>query len=187
MYAQLRHVPNFLSALRVGLAVAVPICFLSGEAVWGFFLALFGCATDYVDGALARRWSWESELGKVLDPMADKALCWGIFTVIFYASPVSVCYVIPATGILFYDLLVVGLRYCGHVTAASKTAKRKTLTLLSGQTLALTAVTWPSFFPPLEILSLRVPPLEILAIPVLFMTLWFAMKSAKVYVAPLRV
>ena len=47
---------------------------MSGE--WLFAVA---AATDGLDGFLAKRCGWMSELGKILDPLADKILLVGVF------------------------------------------------------------------------------------------------------------
>ena len=39
----------------------------------------FAAATDGLDGFLAKRFGWTSELGKILDPLADKILLVGVF------------------------------------------------------------------------------------------------------------
>jgi cardiolipin synthase len=69
-------IPNVISAARL-LCVPVFLWMLwrpdparRGAAV---LLAVLG-ATDWVDGYIARRWDQGSELGKVLDPTADRAL-----------------------------------------------------------------------------------------------------------------
>ena len=38
-------------------------------------LAVLGC-TDWVDGYIARHFDQGSEIGKVLDPVADRCSCW---------------------------------------------------------------------------------------------------------------
>ena len=69
-----RQVPNVISALRI-LLVA-PIAVALAERRLGFAIALFGLAavSDAADGFLAKRYGWQSELGAVLDPAADKLL-----------------------------------------------------------------------------------------------------------------
>jgi len=64
--------PNCLSALRLGL---LPLILWSLERGFtGWALALFGTAalTDLLDGALARRLNSRTNLGILLDPLADK-------------------------------------------------------------------------------------------------------------------
>ena len=71
---KLSSVPNLLCVFRIVLAV--PVVWLLVEGHFGWTLALFFVAavTDGLDGYLAKRFDWTSELGKVLDPVADKLL-----------------------------------------------------------------------------------------------------------------
>jgi cardiolipin synthase len=70
----LRHLPNALTIGRM-LAVA-PIGWWLSEEDYTPAVALFllAAVTDAVDGALARAYGWQSQLGGVLDPVADKLL-----------------------------------------------------------------------------------------------------------------
>jgi cardiolipin synthase len=75
----LRHLPNLLCVLRILLVYPVAAWILQGRH--GEVLALFALAafTDALDGFLAKRFGWTSELGKVLDPLADKLLLVSVF------------------------------------------------------------------------------------------------------------
>jgi len=81
-------VPNLVSALRLA-AIPVFVWLLfgigdRGAAAWT--LAAIG-ATDWVDGFLARRLDQVSELGKVLDPVADRlALVVGVGAIVIDGS-----------------------------------------------------------------------------------------------------
>lgn len=66
----LRHLPNALTILRLGLAVAFPWI----PAGWRLGVLLTALLTEVLDGALARAFHWESRFGRVLDPVADRAL-----------------------------------------------------------------------------------------------------------------
>ncbi len=70
----LRHLPNLISAAR--LIMAVPIAWLisQGEMDTAALLFVLFAVSDVLDGALARRYGWQSRLGGILDPMADKLL-----------------------------------------------------------------------------------------------------------------
>jgi len=70
----LRHVPNFLTALRLCAAPLTAYLILSG--IDGGALAVFAFAglSDALDGYLARRLSLNSRFGAYLDPAADKLL-----------------------------------------------------------------------------------------------------------------
>ena len=75
----LRHIPNGITALRILLVVPIALALLHGELITT--IALFGAAavSDAADGFLAKRFGWQSELGSVLDPAADKLLLATVF------------------------------------------------------------------------------------------------------------
>src|SRR5690348_9098653 len=75
----MRHIPNALCILRILLVV--PIAWLLVTDNYRLTLAMFAFAamTDGLDGWLAKRCGWTSELGKILDPLADKILLVGVF------------------------------------------------------------------------------------------------------------
>ncbi len=66
-------IPNLLSFLRLAMIPLIMWLYLGKQAyvAAGILLAVSGL-TDLVDGYLARRFHWISDLGKVLDPVADK-------------------------------------------------------------------------------------------------------------------
>jgi cardiolipin synthase len=69
-----RHLPNLICVLRIALVWPVVAAIAEGaypRALWLFFIAAL---SDGLDGFLAKRFHWASELGKFLDPAADKLL-----------------------------------------------------------------------------------------------------------------
>ena len=74
---QKKNIPNILSVARILLVpIFVIVYFLGypeniGIAIGIFFLA---GATDVVDGYLARKNNWITDVGKLLDPLADKMM-----------------------------------------------------------------------------------------------------------------
>ncbi len=74
---QTKNIPNILSVIRLCMVpIFVYLFFLDypnnvWTAVFVFFLA---GATDVIDGWLARRNNWISNVGKILDPLADKTM-----------------------------------------------------------------------------------------------------------------
>ena len=73
------NVPNFITICRI-LLVPVTIWLITSGA-YGFAFAAFAVAglSDAVDGFLAKRFNMASELGALLDPLADKALLVSIY------------------------------------------------------------------------------------------------------------
>jgi len=74
-----RHLPNLICLVRLALIWPVATALYGGR--YGFALALFVLAaiSDGLDGYLAKRFNWISDLGKFLDPAADKLLLVTVF------------------------------------------------------------------------------------------------------------
>jgi len=84
---------NLPNALTVGRIAATPlIAALPFASSWSLRLAafvLFTAAgiTDYIDGRLARSRKQETDLGRMLDPLADKLLLVGTFIPMYFLAP----------------------------------------------------------------------------------------------------
>ncbi len=80
------NIPNRLSLSRICMIpLFVAAYFLPYE--WGVYVAigifLICCFTDFLDGYIARKYNMVSDLGKLLDPIADKILvCAALFCVV---------------------------------------------------------------------------------------------------------
>lgn len=74
-----RHLPNLICLIRI--ALIWPIATALAARAMPTALALFAAAavSDGLDGYLAKRFNWTSELGKLLDPLADKLLLVTVF------------------------------------------------------------------------------------------------------------
>lgn len=82
----MRHIPNILSTIRL-LLVGVFIYFFANDQVLAaliVYLAAF--ITDLLDGYLARRNNWISNVGKVLDPLADKLMLIAALCCFYFAG-----------------------------------------------------------------------------------------------------
>ena len=126
-----RNLPNVLTLFRF-VALPFVIYFLQDESSYMRFFALLcfvlAAISDFVDGYLARRWQIESELGKFLDPLADKFLVVGSFlTLMYYDEQISFWMV---AVIILRDLMITGLRILaiknGSSMRTSWTGKVKT-------------------------------------------------------------
>ncbi|MFO7297018.1 MAG: CDP-alcohol phosphatidyltransferase [Proteobacteria bacterium] len=72
-------IPNFIT---LGRAILVPVVFwllVSGRTQAAFVLFVIAGVSDAIDGFLAKRFNWQTELGAYLDPLADKMLVVSIF------------------------------------------------------------------------------------------------------------
>ena len=82
----LRHLPNLLCVLRILMVYPVAAWLLEGRYPAVMLLFAVAAFTDALDGFLAKRFSWTSELGKVLDPLADKLLLVTVFVCLSVAG-----------------------------------------------------------------------------------------------------
>jgi cardiolipin synthase (CMP-forming) len=82
--SSLRHLPNVITAIRILLVVPIAVALANHQLATT--IALFGVAalSDAADGFLAKRFGWQSELGAVLDPAADKLLLATVFITLAY-------------------------------------------------------------------------------------------------------
>ncbi len=72
---KMKNIPNILSVIRIILVlVFVVVFFLPISKIWALIVFLTAGATDVVDGFLARKYNWITDLGKILDPFADKLM-----------------------------------------------------------------------------------------------------------------
>lgn len=70
----MRHIPNIISGIRL-LMVGVFIYFyVHAQYAACLIVYLAAFLSDLLDGFLARRNKWITNVGKVLDPLADKAM-----------------------------------------------------------------------------------------------------------------
>jgi len=70
----MKHIPNILSMLRILMVFVFFAAFQAGSYVLALVVYVAAVLTDLLDGYLARRNNWITDLGKVLDPLADKLM-----------------------------------------------------------------------------------------------------------------
>ncbi len=125
------NIPNLLSAFRViFLPFFIYLVLQPSQRSRAIAFAVFAFAsfTDLFDGYLARRLNQETELGKFLDPLADKFLVLGAFiTFIFLSEQIQVWMVLC---ILARDIVITCFRYLaiyqGRTLQTTRLAKVKT-------------------------------------------------------------
>jgi len=100
----LRHLPNLLCVLRILMVYPVAHWILQERYADVMLLFAVAASTDALDGFLAKRFGWTSQLGKFLDPLADKLLLLAVFICL------SVNGVVPwlLTGLVLLRDLVIG-------------------------------------------------------------------------------
>lgn len=134
------NLPNKLATLRIILVIPFVIFLgiaLSTEStglsifmrILSFVIFAGASITDYFDGQIARKHNMVTNLGKLIDPLADKLLVISALVVLTKYDQISLWFVLI---IIFRELLITGLRAIvaneGVVIAAEKLGKWKTAT-----------------------------------------------------------
>jgi len=125
------NLPNKLSLTRMALIPVMVVLLLPGGMWWNLAAAaVYGAAafTDFLDGHIARKQHIVTDLGKFLDPVADKLLN---LSALIMLSAQGLCPAWLVVLILARELCVDGLRMVasgkGQVIAAGKLGKIKTV------------------------------------------------------------
>ena len=89
---ELFTIPNLLSLFRLVLIPVYVIIYLNAQEDSDYFLAAailaVSCLTDLIDGKIARHFNMISTVGKILDPLADKATQFSLIVCLAIVYPV---------------------------------------------------------------------------------------------------
>jgi len=99
-----RHIPNILTLFRVVLVVPIAVSLLEGRPLTTLVLFALAGITDGLDGYLARRFNWQSRLGGILDPLADKILLLVVYCVLGWMTLLPVWLVV---AVVLRDVVIV--------------------------------------------------------------------------------
>lgn len=106
--------PNLLTYGRIlAIPAVVALLFWPWEnwARWAALSIYIAAAiTDYLDGWLARAWSQQSAIGRMLDPIADKLLVCALLLMLVHTGTIRGWAIWAAIVILCREILVSGLR-----------------------------------------------------------------------------
>ena len=77
-------IPNWLSFIRIALIPVFAVLFVQGHQLVAVIVMICAALTDLFDGKIARKFNQVSNLGKILDPIADKLSQVAIVIVLLY-------------------------------------------------------------------------------------------------------
>lgn len=122
--------PNILTGFRFALVPVLVVLLSLEQTKWMEFIGcvvfVIAAVTDFVDGWAARRYKIETVLGKLMDPLADKALVTACLIMLIPLGKITawVCFVI-----ICREIIVTGFRglaaTTGTVVAAGTIGKYK--------------------------------------------------------------
>ncbi|MBK1716798.1 CDP-alcohol phosphatidyltransferase family protein [Thiocystis violacea] len=101
---KLSDLPNIISVIRLIAVIPVVYLLLVQEFGWALFLFAAAGASDGLDGFLAKHYGWQSQLGGILDPLADKTLLVCCFLVLGAHGLIPLWLVL---AVIFRDLVIV--------------------------------------------------------------------------------
>ena len=131
-----KKIPNIITVSRILLIPLIVYLLWNDNVLYGWYaagvLAITGIA-DLVDGYLARRWDAVTNIGKIIDPTADKITVIVSLLMLLHLNRINV--IIPIL-LISREIIVVTLRAVaasdGMVIHASTEGKRKTALQMFG-------------------------------------------------------
>lgn len=160
MSTSIATIPNLLTFLRMGLIPVFASLLFYGYSKWALAVFLIAGISDGIDGYFARRFKQESELGTIIDPIADKLLMTTAFVVLSLPNVLEPVRHLPipfwvTAAVIGRDVLIVTIAGAIHIMTGFKGFRPSWLGKLSTfvQVIAVTliliaAVTEYSFYLP---------------------------------------
>ena len=140
-------IPNLMSCLRLCMIPVFVALYCSGRTMAAFVVVCASAATDVTDGIVARRFNMVSDVGKILDPVADKLTQGAVLICLAARHPVMWALV----GLMFVKEAVTGfanlavIRRTERVDSASWHGKLATVLLYTAM---LSHLLWPDMSRP---------------------------------------
>lgn len=105
----LHTIPNYITILRILLIPIYLYHFIQGNIAAAAILFSTAAATDFIDGFIARKFNLKSQIGKLLDPLADKLTIISILCVLIYLNiiPSLVSYIILTREMFIFSSAII--------------------------------------------------------------------------------
>jgi CDP-diacylglycerol---glycerol-3-phosphate 3-phosphatidyltransferase len=152
------NLPNFLTLVRLasvpvlGVLLAIDHGTNPGYRDLAAIVFVFASLTDFVDGAIARRWNQETRFGRIMDPIADKALVAVALIGLALLNELAWWIVVVILG---RELLVTTLR-SRHSLPVSGAGKAKTLSQIIAITMYLAVVPGIEWWQPASYVAMTI-------------------------------
>ena len=105
-------IPNLLSIIRIYLMYPLLTFIAEENYLFALYIFTIAAATDGLDGYLSRVMDWQTDLGKILDPIADKVLLIGTIFILWMNSHIPIF--VLAVFILRDFIIIMGAAF--HMT-----------------------------------------------------------------------
>ena len=107
----MKHIPNILTILRLLACPLLIYLFYSKKHLAVLIIFLLACITDFLDGYLARKESLKTNLGKFLDPIADKVLIITMCIMLIINEDISGLHKLAFYIIILREIIITFLRF----------------------------------------------------------------------------
>jgi cardiolipin synthase len=149
----LASLPNLICVVRMLMTVPAVQALLAGQYPLAFGICLAAGVSDMLDGYLAKRFNWTSELGKFLDPVADKLFIVAVFVTMIHVDLVPLWLgaivilrdVVIGAGAWTYKVLFGPVE--GHPTILSKINTGVQIAYITAVLAAVAAPWFPQWLP----------------------------------------
>ena len=139
------YLPNLLSLARLAMVPWLIILLNQQEFAWSLVVFLVAGASDALDGFIAKRFNAQTDLGAILDPLADKALLVSCYIMLSVGEHLPFWLMVV---VVFRDAVIVG-GYMVMVLSFGSVkmhpliiSKANTVSQISYVVVLLTALSW---------------------------------------------
>ncbi len=132
------NIITIIRIIMVPIFLVILLTEMENKEIIAFIIFISASVTDALDGYVARKYNQVTQLGKFLDPLADKLLVTSALIALLYLQLVETW---VAAIIIFRELLISAFRYYYLVNeesfSASVSAKRKTFLQITALSLLI--------------------------------------------------
>ena len=114
------NIPNILTIIRFILIPFIFMSVITGHFLTALIIFTISAITDILDGYIARKYNYITDIGKLIDPLADK------LTQISLLLALSILNILP-----WWILAIVFLKECVMIISASILYKKKDVVVYS--------------------------------------------------------
>ena len=115
-----KHIPNALTILRFILIPFIFVSVISNHYLTAIIIFTISAITDVLDGFIARKYNYVSNIGKLIDPLADK------LTQLFLLLALTILKILP-----LWIFIIVFIKECAMVISASVLYKKDDVVVYS--------------------------------------------------------
>ena len=107
----MKNIPNILTVLRLLACPLLIYLFAIADYLWILIIFVLACLTDFFDGYLARKKNLNTNLGKFLDPIADKVLIITMCIMLIINNDISGLHKLAFYIIIIREIIITFLRF----------------------------------------------------------------------------